>query len=240
MDNPRAPIAEPAPNSRRATPNSTEDRLEPPVRRAHDIEVASMSIERRLAEAETRLAVLERRARVWRSVAVGMVGVLGLAALTGAGATKSGDVLRASEFRLEDGAGKLRGCLTMRPDGTPGLALLDNDGKLRLSLDIAADGAPGVNLHDPRGALRAALAVRPDGTPGMALFSETGAIRASMDVGTDTSSGVHVYDTNGVLRGAVALRPDGVPALGLFNARGQVAESVEVAPDSDAPSRGPR
>jgi hypothetical protein len=184
-------------------------------------------LESRLEAMELAMRRLESRVRRWRFVSTALVG--GICTLLVAGAAKelADTVVKAREFRLEDASGKLSGCFTMKPDGTPGLAMFDGDGYLRLSLDLSNEGAPGVNLHDPRGVLRAALAVRPDGTPGMALFDEKGVIRASVDQGADQSAGIHVYDNAGILRGAMAQRPDGTPAFGLFNGRGEVTQSIE-------------
>jgi hypothetical protein len=207
--------------------------------REFTMEQQGIMIEHRVSDFEARLAAMERGVGRWRLATYLLAGALGVGGLMGANGETVAKVLRAREFRLEDESGRLRASLTMRPDGTPGMALFDKEGKVRLSLDLAAEGAPGVHLHDPRGALRGALAVRPDGTPGIALFDDSGAIRASVDVGTDKSSGVHVYDSQGVLRGAMALRPDGSPAVGLFNARGEVAQSIEATTDGAETGAGP-
>jgi hypothetical protein len=189
----------------------------------------------RLERLEARNEQLAGALRRWRRGSVAaLAGGLVLVALAGAGGAELAKTIAARQFELRDESGTLRAALAMRPDGTPGLALLDAKGRLRLSLDLAADGAPGVHLHDPAGALRAAVAVRPDGTPGVALFDEQGAIRASMDLGADRASGVHVYDGTGMLRGALALRPDGTPALGLFNGRGEVERSIESEGEADS------
>src|SRR5262245_56621461 len=110
-----------------------------------------MSLENRIDGLEGALLRIERRARVWRGISAALGGVLVL--LVATGAAQKASIVSAKEFRLEDEAGKLRGCLTLRADGTPGLALFDESSHLRLSLDLARDGAPGVNLHYAAGHL---------------------------------------------------------------------------------------
>lgn len=111
-----------------------------------------MSIESRLIGLEESVKRMERRLRRWRCLSAALLVAIGLGVCAGAAADLG--VVKGREFRLEDAEGKLRGCLAMRPDGSPGLAFFDKEGYLRLSLDLANDGAPGVNLHDPRGVLR--------------------------------------------------------------------------------------
>jgi hypothetical protein len=184
---------------------------------------------------------LARSARRWRLLAVAASSALGLATLAGAAAAVSQtfDQVEAKSFVLRDDAGKLRATLAMRPDGTPGLALLGSDGGVRLSLDLGPGDIPSVNLHDNAGAVRAAVALHENQAPGLALFDAHGTLRASIDVGDDQSSGINVFDPQGVIRGALAIRPDGTPGFGLFDPQGQVRQSFELADDKPQPQPQP-
>src|SRR4051794_30104213 len=110
----------------------------------------------------------ESRGR-WRAGGASLLAGVGMLTLAGA-AARSWPTVEAREFVLRDDPGKARAALTIRPDGTPGLGLMDQDGRVRLSFDLGRDDAPGMNLYDRDGTLRAALAIRPDGTPGLGLF----------------------------------------------------------------------
>ena len=177
-----------------------------------------------LMEAAHQKLRLERQR--WRRF--GFLGMLGIGVAVGMGAAKSWPSIQAREFILRDAEGRVRASLSLRPDGTPGLALFNESGQPRLSLDLSTDDQPGVNLHDEDGTLRAALAIRPDGTPGMGLFGSDRKPRVSLDLGLNQTAGFHLFDEAGALRGALAIRPDGSPGLGLFDERGEPGQSLEL------------
>jgi hypothetical protein len=191
----------------------------------------------RLDRLEAAHRELARTARRWRLAALAATTALGLGTLAGAAAAvnQAFDQVEAKSFVLRDDAGKFRATLAMRPDGTPGLALLGTDGGVRLSLDLGAGDVPSVNLHDNTGVVRAAVAVHENQSPGLALFDGQGTLRASIDVGDDHTSGINVFDPQGVIRGAMAVRPDGTPGFGLFDGQGQVRQSFELADERPQP-----
>ncbi|OJW12376.1 MAG: hypothetical protein BGO49_21220 [Planctomycetales bacterium 71-10] len=193
----------------------------------------------RLAELERRL---ERERRRWRIVGTVLTVGVGLMATAGAAMNEAAKPVEASEFILRDQEGRARAALTIRPDGTPGLAFYDEKATMRMSLDLGADGdndddTPGVNIYGRDGELRAAMAIRPDGTPGLGFFDKGRNPRLSLDMAGDESTGVNIYGPGGVLRAAMAIRPDGTPGLGLFDEAGRVVQSVDIGSDG-SPRRG--
>lgn len=187
----------------------------------------------RLAHLEAANHRLQEERRRWRVAGVFALVGAALIVAVGAAARETPPTVEAGEFILRDKEGRARAALTMRPDGTPGLALFDEKETMRLSLDLGAKGehdsdTPGVNVYGDKGELRAALTMRPDGTPGMAFFDDRRQPRLSLDMSGDDTPGVNLYGPGGVLRAAVAIRPDGTPGLGLFDEAGRVVQSVEI------------
>jgi hypothetical protein len=174
----------------------------------------------------------ERAYRRWKRCGLGLLGCALVAAVCGAQAEKP-SAIEATEFVLRDARGLIRASLSIRPDGTPGLAMFDKTGKPRLEIHLSPEDDGGIDLHDSKGILRAAVAVRPDGTPGVGLFGTKGQVRASLDVGRDGSAGVNIYDDASTLRAALALRPDGTPAAGLFDERGHEVRSIECSEEPE-------
>ncbi|WP_165246593.1 hypothetical protein [Paludisphaera soli] len=192
-------------------------------------------------EAATRRLELERRR--WRIVGTALTVGVGLLVTAGAAMRETPATIEAGEFVLRDPEGKARAALTIRPDGTPGLAFYDAKERMRLSLDLGSKeqgggDTPGVNVYGEEGELRAALTIRPDGTPGLGFFDKDRNPRLSLDMAADDSTGVNIYGPGGTLRAAMAIRPDGTPGLGLFDEAGRVVQSVDIGADG-TPRRGP-
>lgn len=189
----------------------------------------------RLDRLEKANQALSREARRWRRAGVGTLLGAVVLAICGANMAEDDKTVEASHFVLRDEAGRMRGALGMRPDGTPGLGLFDVNGQVRLSFDLASVGTPGVNLYDKGGVLQAALAIRPDGSPGFGLFDGQGKLRLSLDLGPNSAPGVNIFDQSSKVRGALAIRPDGLPSLGLFDEQGQVRLSLDPQTEANAP-----
>lgn len=197
----------------------------------------------RLAKLEAATRRLERERRRWRIVGTMLTVGAGLIATAGAAmddeAAEGPKSVEAGEFILRDKEGRTRAALTIRPDGTPGLAFYDEKATMRMSLDLGAgdendDDTPGVNIYGHDGELRAAMTIRPDGTPGLGFFDKGRNPRLSLDMANDESTGVNIYGPGGVLRAAMAIRPDGTPGLGLFDESGRVVQSVDIGTDGAA------
>jgi len=196
----------------------------------------------RLAQLEAAAHRLEAERRRWRVAGVFALAGAALIVAVGAAARETPATVEAGAFILRDKEGRARAALTVRPDGTPGLALFDEKETMRLSLDLGAKGehksdTPGVNVYGDKGELRATLTIRPDGTPGMAFFDAQRQPRLSLDMAADESTGVNIYGPGGALRAAMAIRPDGTPGLGLFDEAGRVVQSVDLGEDG-TPRRG--
>lgn len=193
----------------------------------------------RLLELEAATRRLERERRRWRVAGTTLALGVGLLVTAGAAMRETPTSIEAGEFILRSQDGKTRAALTIRPDGTPGLAFYDEKETMRLSLDLGTDDGndddtPGVNVYGREGELRAALTIRPDGTPGLGFFDKDRNPRLSLDMAADDSTGVNIYGPGGALRAAMAIRPDGTPGFGLFDEAGRVVRSLD-AGESGAP-----
>jgi len=147
-----------------------------------------MNTEERLANLERELARAKRRNRrlvVFALVAAGVAVVA--AAWIGAprkvlaeSGAKATNVIRASEFILEDADGNVRASLGISKDGS-GLSLYDENGKTRVALGISKDskGGPGLVLRDENGSFRAALGVAKVGAT-LDLWDKNGKLRAEL------------------------------------------------------------
>lgn len=210
------------------------------------IEPRTDELVERLERLEASNGLLQGECRRWRRGGLAMAAVGVILGITGAAAAnRVAPLLEANEFVLRDHDGRPRAALTVREDGSPGLAFLDRDGKVRLSFDLGSvdqgkaakteDPAgpretPGMNIYDEAGGLRAALTIRSDGTPGLGLFDKDRQPRLSLDLCADGSAGLNLYGQAALLRAALAVRPDGSPGLGLFNEQGQVIQSIDLSP----------
>jgi len=144
-----------------------------------------VTTEERLENLERELARAKRRNRRLLA-AVGLVaGVFAVAwivpgtdtahAVAGAGIANRAEaqgsgvppVIRAGQFELVDGNGKVRAVLEVTKD-RPRLALYDETGKSRVILNASKHG-PGLALFDENGRIRALLNVSKDG-PRLGLF----------------------------------------------------------------------
>ncbi|MBL9030873.1 MAG: hypothetical protein JNM80_04100 [Phycisphaerae bacterium] len=88
-------------------------------------------------------------------------------------------VVEASEFRLVDAAGNVRGALSLTRHG-PALVLFDDRGQPRAELLAGAEG-PGLTFADPKGLSRLWLGVTKD-APRLGMADAKGKSRAHLTV----------------------------------------------------------
>jgi len=101
---------------------------------------------------EDRLEVLEKelkRTKFYNRYLLGAVMLAVTIGIVGATPLRSGKVIRANNFILEDANGKTRALLGMTGD-TPALSLCDESGKSRAVIGINENGNPGFALFDSK------------------------------------------------------------------------------------------
>jgi len=103
-----------------------------------------------------------------RKSALGPLVLLLVGGLLGFQARPTPAILEAQQFRLVDASGRSRGGLTVPPDGSAGLALLDESGHTRAILD-----SDGLTFLDGAGKVRVSIASTPNGI-GLILSDERG------------------------------------------------------------------
>jgi hypothetical protein len=190
-----------------------------------------MSIEERLDAVERELAITQRRSRWLLSVAGSVVAAAGLAwGLTettplahARGIGSDLEVVRASEFIVEDGNGRV--CARLgNVEGQPTLALFNEDGEPATLLSVS-DIGPMLALYR-NGHPAAALSSDESGT-GLSLQDENGKVRVCL-VLHGTESGLVMFDESGTGRvGLVALEDTHGLALFDGNGTGRAALATE-------------
>ena len=126
-----------------------------------------------------RLGRLERTARRWKLVGVGVLVALSLVVLVGASARKDltvADEVVTRQFILVGRTPTPRASITIGKEGGPSLLLLDQQGQVRAGLTVLDDGRPSLGLLDAQGQSRLVLALDPNGTPMVRLLDERGQV----------------------------------------------------------------
>ena len=194
-----------------------------------------------------RLARLEREVRGFRIAAAGAVLAAVAAVLTGAAPAPRGRPVVASELRLVDATGALRGAMTadrtgaqlllkdatgknrarlrVADDGAPRLELQDRMERVRLSLALDKDGAATAQIEDDAGQPRVRLAAGADGSAHVEVSDGTKK-RAALDVDADGTAGAAVFDGDGSARVRSGISPEGTPAVKLIDGDGTLRASL--------------
>ncbi len=148
-----------------------------------------MTIEERLVVLEKELNKSKRRTHylLGTLILIVTIGIMGATSL------KSGNVIRANRFILEDQNGNVRGVLSVN-DNDPALHLLDENGKVRVALGITKYG-PTLGLCDENGTARSTLSAV-EGGQGVGLFDEKDTLRAMLGI-SKGKPGCCLYDVNG-------------------------------------------
>lgn len=165
---------------------------------------------------ETRVAALERQARLFRRACSTAVFMLFTVLLIGATKVTKGQIvateIETQGLRLKDSTGKVRASLStwdeslpMRQSfgARPRLLLFDDAGVERLELTISAEGLPSVRLNNRHGAPGIELDVDSDGAAGLNMFSD--AHRVALEAAADGRSELRVGDA--ILRSRVQSLP---------------------------------
>lgn len=108
-------------------------------------------------------------------------------------------IVTATEFVLDDAAGKPRARMTVDKDGQASLAMYDRDQHLRAEMVVSAQGAPQFELYDTANKLRIALDVSTDGVPTVRLMDKDSVARALFGVDGDGEPGLNFYARDGKL-----------------------------------------
>lgn len=166
---------------------------------------------------------MKRRMELWLCVVVGASGFVGgvvsnwLYAALAYGEQGVSPIISASEFRLVDKHGLLRGVLAAERNtpGESGLALFDHEGKERLNLYITPDGFGKLAILNSAGSTRISIAEGERDETAIYVLDPKGHPRAGLLVQSDGTPMLRLYETN--LRQVItlALQPDGNPELTL-------------------------
>ncbi|HZO80147.1 MAG TPA: hypothetical protein VFB33_00505 [Candidatus Binataceae bacterium] len=108
-------------------------------------------------------------------------------------------VVTATEFVLDDPAGKPRARMSVGKDGQAAFAMYDRDQHLRAEMLVTSQGVPQVQLYDTASKLRIALDISTDGVPTVRLMDKDSVPRALFGVDGDGEPGLNFYARDGKL-----------------------------------------
>ncbi len=108
-------------------------------------------------------------------------------------------IVTATEFVLEDAAGKPRARMSVAKDGQAAFAMYDRDAHLRAEMLVSSQGVPRVQLYDTGNKVRIALDISTDGVPTVRLMDKDTVPRALFGVDGDGEPGLNFYSKDGKL-----------------------------------------
>ena len=194
-----------------------------------------------------RVAKLELQNRRWRSaVLLAAIGVAACLAL-GAASRPRARLIEATEFRLVDQKGTVRGAIAVGRGGAS-ISLNNGAGRTRAALVVGEDGAPRLDLLDRSDAARASMRLSGDGTPELTLSDAAKNARGRLRLGADGSPRLDLADDSqkaGVSiavggaegesappasqnkpRAWISVRSDGCPSVKLLDEDGSTRASL--------------
>jgi len=199
------------------------------------------------SDVAARVARLEKENRGFRAAAGAFTLVAAAALLVAARPGGRARVVEATEFRLIDSTGALRGTISadrtgaqlllkdstgknrarlrVADDGAPRLELLDRMERTRLGLAVDKDGAASAQLEDDAAHPRVRLSAAADGSAHVEVSDGTKK-RAALDVDADGTTGAAVFDADGSARVRAGLSGEGAPAVKLIDGDGTLRASL--------------
>ncbi|HWC65600.1 MAG TPA: hypothetical protein VG777_05925 [Thermoanaerobaculia bacterium] len=199
------------------------------------------------SDLEKRVARLERENRRFRVAAAATAVAAGALLIAAAKPAPRQRLVTATELRLIDPTGAIRGTMSadrtgaqlllkdtggksrarlrVADDGTPRFELLDRMERVRLGLALDHDGAATAQLEDDAGHARVRLATAADGSAHVEVSDGTKK-RAALDMDADGTAGAAVFDGDGTARVRSGLSGDGAPAVKLIDADGTLRASL--------------
>jgi hypothetical protein len=147
-----------------------------------------------------RLGRLERAQHRWQVLGTLALMVLGLVGLTAATRGRDAQVteeIRAQAFVLVNQEGTVLARLGLLPQGGLGLGVYDRGRKSRLLLTAEADGSSALRLFGKNGKGSVLLAVGANGAPSLRLLDQRWRVRASLATWPDGSPFLQLTDNEG-------------------------------------------
>ena len=199
------------------------------------------------SEIAARLARLERENRRVKKAGLVLLGGAGLLLLAAARPAGRVRIVEATELRLIDSTGALRGAMTadrtgaqlllkdsvgknrarlrVADDGTPRLELLDRTERVRIGLALDHDGAALAHFDDDASHPRVKLSTAANGAAHLEL-SDAAKKRAEIAVEGDGVAGLAVFDAEENVKLRSGVTTDGAPAVKLIDADGTLRASL--------------
>lgn len=141
------------------------------------------------------------------AAAAGFGGFMGMLTMWGepSSAQEKGDaalpeyrrkVVEATEFRIVDSKGVVRGLYGLTKSDDMTLTLHDGDGQPRALVSASVDGSSNIKLLDPNGIERVVQSLSPDGLSGFALNGADGRADLSLTATAEGENAIVLYGKN--------------------------------------------
>ena len=173
------------------------------------------------------VARLEKQLRVLRLAFGAMVLAVGGMALT-AWTLPQEQLISAEKFMVLDTDGIPRGMFGVLADGASvGMMFTDLGGTARLEVSVDPDGSPRVAMMDDQQRLRAEIGMNADGSARVVLADPSEVARASLSVNNDGAAQLAFIGADGTTRSAViGTLESGQAVLLLYDDAGQVVTQL--------------
>lgn len=144
-----------------------------------------------------RILVLEREARMWRTVLGLVLVVVAFVSLAAHAASQSRPPVRTTELQIVDAAGKTRAWFGVDETGALNLRAMDAEGKMRSVMAVNANGSAGMLLYDDK-TVRALLS-----PTGLTFRDTSGNARVLVGTLEDGNPSITFRDPSGNVRSVV-------------------------------------
>jgi hypothetical protein len=177
----------------------------------------------KVVEAE-RFVVRDEQGAIRANLGMNPQGGVGVAFL-GQNRVFLGVSLDSAGFQIQDGTGKPRVGISLRPDGSEGLILFGSDTKPRVELSLKGDESPELAFRAKDGTPRMSLGIQPSGDgAGLLLMGTQGRIRGAL-ASDGQGTALELMDAAGATRAHLGVKAvEGTPSFTLLDEKGTVLE----------------
>jgi len=141
------------------------------------------------------IARLERQLRTVKLALGAVLMAIGGLSLT-AWMTPQGDTISAKLFMILDADGIPRGMFGVLDDESIGMMYTDPSGNTRLEMSVDPDGTPRLAMMDEQGRVRSEIAMSDDGSPTIVMTDSTESRRIAMSTTNDGTGQIILFGDN--------------------------------------------
>ncbi len=188
------------------------------------------------------IARLERQLRTVKLALGAVLMAIGGLALT-AWKAPQGDTISAKLFMILDADGIPRGMFGVLDDESIGMMYTDPSGNTRLEMSVDPDGTPRLAMMDEQGRVRSEIAMRDDGSPTIVMTDSSESRRIAMSATNDGTGQITLFgndfvtesgDTVSAQRAMFGTSTNGQPAILFSDASETLRAALNMSADGAA------